>query len=212
MRIYKKVITYIVLVCTLLTVCPLGMPYYAQAEGGREQSEFEYMYNRYKDIAAYSKAVYTGGYDAGDFGDEMSDLYAFGHLYTKLSNPKRGDFDGYLHTLDEAKTLFGEDDEGVLAAIENEAEYVSLKYDNSFRHEKDVADVDGVKRDAWFSDKYIRKDKNSVAVGGMAFGIKDGSRIGDSDSGLTFVFEYLDNIEDNITLTNSLFTRSSHLS
>jgi len=194
----KRVISFALILLLLISTLPFGV-FGAQSEQTLDVSEFDYFLNKYSEQAAFAKAVYTGGYDAASFGDEMRDLYAFGHLYTKLSNPKRGSFDGYIHTLEEAKNLFGEQDEGVLAAIENEVEYVSDKYDNSFRHEKDIADVDGVKKDCWFTTSYIRKDKNEKAKGGIAFGIKDGSKISESDSGVTIIFEYLDNGGDNIS-------------
>ena len=194
----KKLICYVVVLVLTASLCPAGV-WGAAAQDGAAQSEFESFYDKYGENAAYAFAGYTGDYTAATHGDVTSDLYAFNYLYTKVSNPSRTEFNGYIYTIDEAKKEFGDTDEGVVAAIEAGAQYFALKYDNSFRHEGAVTDANGVAKDAWFSTQFFRKDKMALAAGGISFGIKDESKITESDSGLTFVFEYLDNTTENIS-------------
>lgn len=193
MKIYKKIISYIVVVCTLLTALPVGM---AGAE--ETPTEFDLILEKYKDVAAYTKAVYTGGYDALSLGDEMSDLYAYGYMYSKYVN-SRTDFHGYIYKIDEAKQKFGAADSKVVAAESSGAKYYAPKFDNSFRHANDIQDKSGIKKDAWFSTDYFRGDKLAMAGGGISFGIGKGDKISIDDNELVFVFEYFDNGYNPIT-------------
>ena len=179
----KKYILALIFLVSLIPVCTF-------ANG--DKYDFSDYVQQYGDKGAYSIAHYTGDYDATSFGDEMSDLYTFGHLYTKLYNP-RTTFDGYIHTIDEAKARFGTDNEKVLEAQQLESNYYALAYDNSFRHVKGVESADGVTKDVWFSTSYYRSDKRATTSGGIPFGIKEGKNITIEDKSLMFVFEYLDN-------------------
>lgn len=155
------------------------------------------IFDTYKDVGAYAVAEYTGNYKATTFGDTMVDLYPFNHLYCKFVN-NRIDFHGLLYTIDEAKDAFGSDNANVLKAEAAGRKYYAPGKDNSFRYEENVTDVNGVKKDAWFTDAYFRADKGTSVQGGMSFGIKDGSRITENDNELSFVFEYLDNDNGSI--------------
>ena len=115
------------------------------------------IFDTYKDVGAYAVAEYTGNYKATTFGDTMVDLYPFNHLYCKFVN-NRTDFHGLLYTIDEAKDAFGSDNANVLKAEAAGRKYYAPGKDNSFRYEENVTDVNGVKKDAWFTDAYFRAD------------------------------------------------------
>ncbi len=200
MKKYKIIVCIAVVMCIIAALCPFGAGAVC-ALSTPEQTDFEYFFGKYSGASAYAVAGYTGDYNAVTYGDVTADLYAFNYLYTKLVNTSRSEFNGYIYTIDEAKAVFGADDEGVAAAIEAQAQYFAPKYDNSFRHEEGVKDAGGVSRDAWFSTQFFRKDKMTSVKGGISFGIKDASKITENDSELVFVFEYLDNTTENIILS-----------
>lgn len=193
---FKKLVCILISISMVLCVC-----FFGDINAQNTQTEFERFFNKYSDVAAYSIANYTGDYDATTFGDTYSDLYTLSYQYTTIENPSHHDFHGYIYTIDEAKKVFGETDEGVIGAINAGETLFAPHYDNSIRHVDDVEDSNGIKKDAWFSSVYYRKDKQApVSKGGISFGIKDGSKITENDRELTFIFEYLDNTEEDITL------------
>lgn len=186
-----KIISLILIVSICLPLINAG------ATQSTEQSED--FFEKYKDIAAYAEAVYPGDYTAADCLDITEDLYQLSLVYSR--EYRKSDFHGYLYTIDEAKAIYGATNEKVVAAIENNHDYYAPSWDNSMRYEKQVADKNGVKKDAWASANYWRGDSMVNRIGGMAFGIKDGSRIKADNNEIVIAIEYLDKGVDSIRVT-----------
>ena len=200
-NIIKKITVLVLAAAIIISNNPMIITNTAKAQSVQKDyilsSELDTIFELYKDKGAYSVAEFTGNYKATTFGDTMVDLYAFSYLYCQFVN-KRTDFHGLLYTIEEARAAFPSDSAKIDAAVAQSRKYYAPGKDNSFRYEENVTDVNGVKKDAWFTDAYYRADKGSSAAGGISFGIKDGSRIKSTDNELSFVVEFLDN--DNGTI------------
>lgn len=185
-----KIISLILIVSICLPLINAG------ATQSTEQSED--FFEKYKSQSAYLEAVYPGDYNAAQYKDIGQDLYSLNINYSRVY---KSFVFGYIHTIDEAKKIYGETNEKVLAAVEKGLNYYTPGWDNSLRYEKDVTDINGVKKDCWFSTSNWRGDVSRKVSGGMTFGIKDGSKITGNDSDIVIAIEYLDKGNDAIRVS-----------
>ena len=160
-----KIISLILIVSMCLPFINVG------ATQSTEQSED--FFEKYKSQSAYLEAVYPGDYTVAQYKDIGHDLYSLNINYSRVY---KSFVFGYIHTIDEAKKIYGETNEKVLAAVEQGLNYYTPGWDNSLRYEKDVTDINGVKKDCWFSTYNWRGDVGRKVTGGMTFGIKDGRK------------------------------------
>lgn len=165
---------------------------FAQSEDANLTYHPSQMFDIYAGKGVYASAVYNGNLENATCIDGMNGIYSNNYGYNNGYN-------GYfMYDRDEVVSVFGKDSNEFKGLDASGAKYFGVNRDFALRHEKDIADADGVKKDAWFTDKYYRYSKNAVITGGMGFGLETNDIIKPTDSELTIVIEYLDNGEGNM--------------